>query len=303
MGRWLTGASTAAAHVSDRPQLWVIGGLAWASTAGPLALLLAVVPAPSVSDLTFFGARTFVAAAWPWNAVVAAALGGLVVLLALGLLSIADVAVLRERGGARPGSAARAFAVTAAGSIPVLLVAGAIALALARIAPAEFTAPDTADGGPMLRTLLGIAPLLAVLLATVVIAGAYAAVGRVLLVDRGVSLRGALSGAIPALVAARPASAVHSFVAPAARLAYLAVATLMLGVLWAPIGEQLAGGAGFGAAQAALLVGFVAIWLCLVLGGGALHTWGSVSWGRILDVQSPSTARGDARSRETPSTP
>ena len=303
MRRWHTDAWVAAAEVSDRPQLWVAGGLAWACTVGPLALLVAVVPAPNVSDLTFLGARMFVAAVWPWNAVAAVALAGLVVLLGLWLLSIADVAVLAHRAGAPSGSAARAFGVTVVAAIPVLVVAGATALALARIAPAEFTAPDTADGGPVLRTLLGIAPLLGVLLATGLIAGAYAAAARVLLVDRGASLRGALSGAIPALAVARPASAVHSVVAAAARLAYLGVATLMLGVLWAPIREQLGTGAGFGAVQAALLVGFVAIWLCLVLGGGALHAWGSVSWTRILAVRSPSIARGDALSRETPSTP
>ncbi|MGZ8481821.1 MAG: hypothetical protein ACXWWO_05125, partial [Candidatus Limnocylindria bacterium] len=201
MRRWLAEASTAAGHVSDRPQLWVAGGLAWAATAGPVALLLAVVPVPNVSDLTFFGARTFVNAAWPWNAVAAAAVAGLVVLLALWLLSLGDVAVLADRAGAPPGSAARAFAVTTTAALPVLVVAGASALVLAWVAPAEFTAPDTSDGGPMLRTLLAIAPLLGVLLATGAVAGAYAAAARALIVDRSTSLGRALSGAIPALAA------------------------------------------------------------------------------------------------------
>ncbi|MEP7081938.1 MAG: hypothetical protein ABI841_03060, partial [Chloroflexota bacterium] len=145
--------------------------------------------------------------------------------------------------------------------------------------------------------------LLGVLLATVVIAGAWAAAARVLIVARRASLRSALSGAIPVLAGGGAASAIHSVIAPTARLAYLGVATLMLGVLWAPIGAQLASGAGFGAAQGALLVGFVATWLCLVLGGGALHAWGSVSWRRVLAVRSPSLGRGDALSKETPSTP
>ncbi|MGZ8475064.1 MAG: hypothetical protein ACXWWQ_02415 [Candidatus Limnocylindria bacterium] len=303
MRRWLAEASTAAGHVSDRPQLWVAGGLAWAATAGPVALLLAVVPVPNVSDLTFFGARTFVNAAWPWNAVAAAAVAGLVVLLALWLLSLGDVAVLADRAGAPPGSAARAFAVTTTAALPVLVVAGASALVLAWVAPAEFTAPDTSDGGPMLRTLLAIAPLLGVLLATGAVAGAYAAAARALIVDRSTSLGLALLGAIPALAAGGAASAVHAVVAPAARLAYLGFATLMMGVLWAPIGTQLATGTGFGAAQGALLVGFVAIWLCLVLGGGALHAWGSMSWSRVLAVRPPSIERGDAPSKETPSTP
>ncbi len=303
MRRWLTDASTAAGHVADRPLLWVAGGLAWAATVGPVALLLAVVPAPNASDLTFFGAGIFVAAMWPWNAVAAAVLAGLVALLALWLLSLGDVAVLADRDGAPPGSTARAFAVTVVAALPVLLVAAGTALALARIAPAEFTAPDTADGGPMLRTLLGIAPLLGVLLATVVASGAYAAAARTLIVDRRASLGGALSGAMPALAAAGPASAIHALAAPVARLAYLGLATLMLGVLWAPIGTQLASGAGFGAGQGVLLVGFVAIWLCLVLGGGALHAWGSLSLMRVLAVRPPSIERGDALSKETPSTP
>lgn len=302
MRRWLTEASTAARFVSDRPQLWVAGGLAWAATFGPLALLLAVVPAPNVSDLTFLGARAFVAAAWPWNAVALGAVAALAMLLAFALVSLADAFLLREGEGAPPGSVARALAVTIVAALPVLAVAGATALGLARIAPAEFTAPDTSDGGPVVRTLLGIGPLVGALIATAVIAGAYAAAARVLAVNRRAPLRDALSGAIPLLAAAGAASAIQALVAPAARLAYLGLAILMLGVLWAPIGAQLAGGAGMGAAQGALLVGFVAIWLCLVLGGGALHAWGSVSWTRILAVRSPSVGRGDALSKETPST-
>lgn len=302
MRRWLTEASRAARFVSDRPQLWVAGGLAWAATLGPLALLLAVVPAPSVSDLTFLGARVFVAAAWPWNAVALGALAALAILLAFALVSLADAFLLREGEGASAGSVARAFAVTLVAALPVLAVAGATALALARVAPAEFTAPDTSNGGPVVRTLLGIGPLLGALIATAVIAGAYAAAARVLALNRRAPMRGALSRAIPLLAAAGAASAIQALVLPAARLAYLGLAILMLGVLWAPIGEQLASGAGFGAAQGALLVGFVAIWLCLVLGGGALHAWGSLSWMRILAVRSPSVGRGHALSKETPST-
>jgi hypothetical protein len=66
-----------------------------------------------------------------------------------------------------------------------------------------------------------------------------------------------------------------------ARVAYLAVAAIGLRVLWAPIGLRLEAG-GMDPAVGLLLVGFVAIWLCLVLGGGALHAWGSTSWTRVL---------------------
>ncbi|MCA1588076.1 MAG: hypothetical protein LC744_05375 [Chloroflexi bacterium] len=304
MHRWLTEAAAAARVVSDRPQLWVAGGLAWAATVGPLALLVAVVPAPNVSDLTFLGARVFVAAAWPWNAVALAILAALAVLLALALVSVADAFLLRGGESVAPWSGvARAFAVSVVAALPVLVVAGSTGLVLAGVAPGEFTAPDTSDGGPVVRTLLIVGPLLGLLFAAVVTAGAWATAARVLALRRRAALGRALAGAIPLLAAATPASAIQALVAPAARLAYLVLATLLLGVLWAPIGEELASGAGFGAAQGALLVGFVAIWLCLVLGGGALHAWGSVSWTRILAVRSPSVERGDALSKETPSTP
>lgn len=67
------------------------------------------------------------------------------------------------------------------------------------------------------------------------------------------------------------------------RVAYLVLAAILLRVLWAPIEQRLALD-GIDAAAALLLVGFVAIWICLVLGGGALHAWGSVTWTRILET-------------------
>ena len=128
MRRWREAAAASARVVSERPELWVAGGLAWAATFGTVALFLAVVPAPNVSDLTFFAARTFVAAWWPWNALGVGAIAAFAVLLALWLVSLADVAVLGERRGAPPGSTWRAFAVTILAALPVLAVAGVTAL-------------------------------------------------------------------------------------------------------------------------------------------------------------------------------
>ena len=59
--------------------------------------------------------------------------------------------------------------------------------------------------------------------------------------------------------------------------AYLVIATILMRVLWAPIAELIEGGAAIDLATILLLVGFVAIWLCLVLGGGAVHAWGSMT--------------------------
>jgi hypothetical protein len=80
-------------------------------------------------------------------------------------------------------------------------------------------------------------------------------------------------------------------VVAAVRVGYLVLAAILLRVLWAPIEQRLALD-GIDAAAALLLVGFVAIWICLVLGGGALHAWGSVTWTRILEtvVEDPKPA-------------
>lgn len=298
---WVAAVSSAARLVSDRPQLWVVGGLAWAVTFAPLALLAAVVPAPSVSDMTSLGARTFVSATWPWNVVALGVLAALVALVALGLLTLTEVGLRGDPGAETPSTTARAFAVTLCGALPTLAVAAVTALAAAAVAPDEFASPDTANGGPLLRTLLRLGPLLALLLVSGVIGGAYASAARALVLDGGSGVRRALADAPRVLARAGLAAVLHAFATFVARLAYLGFAILLLGVLWQPIGAELAAGAGFGVAQVALLVGFVAIWLCLVLGGGALYAWGSVAWTRILAVTTPPVGLVIADTKETPS--
>jgi hypothetical protein len=83
------------------------------------------------------------------------------------------------------------------------------------------------------------------------------------------------------------------------RLAFAGLAALLLRVLWAPIEERLALN-GIDPAAMLLLVGFVAIWLCLVLAGGALHAWGSVSWTGVLGAGA--IDRGASQDEMEPST-
>jgi hypothetical protein len=61
-------------------------------------------------------------------------------------------------------------------------------------------------------------------------------------------------------------------------VAWLVATWALLRVLWTPIGRQAGEGALLTPGSVALLVGFVAIWLCLVAGGGALHAWSSTWW-------------------------
>jgi uncharacterized RDD family membrane protein YckC len=58
----------------------------------------------------------------------------------------------------------------------------------------------------------------------------------------------------------------------------------LLRVLWAPISVDLAAGHLVSAQILLLLVGFVAIWLALVLAFGALHAWVSTLWSLELAV-------------------
>ena len=68
-------------------------------------------------------------------------------------------------------------------------------------------------------------------------------------------------------------------------LAWLVLTWGLLRILWIPIGRQAESGALLAPASVALLVGFVAIWLCLVAGAGVLHAWSSTWWS--LEVDAP----------------
>ena len=69
--------------------------------------------------------------------------------------------------------------------------------------------------------------------------------------------------------------ALSSFLAD---LLAVALAVALLRVVWAPIGVELAAGQLLTPAALLLLVGFVAIWLAVLLGFGALHVWVSTWW-------------------------
>jgi uncharacterized membrane protein len=63
------------------------------------------------------------------------------------------------------------------------------------------------------------------------------------------------------------------------------LATALLGVLWAPIAAALRGGQLVSPSALLLLVGFVAIWLTIVLAFGALHVWVSLWWSLELGAR------------------
>jgi len=278
MRRWWSDALSAAGHVADRPLLWLPGALAWTAGVGWLALVIGVARPPNIGALTFGGARFFGSGAWPWNAVAIGAAGLAAALIGFALVSAAEAVLLRGRNAVRR-DAARIFVLGLVCAAPTLAGLLAVATAAVVVAPVEFNAPDQ-QLGPLGRTAIRLGPLL---VATAVAASAGAAIhasaARSAVAGRTVAE--ALRGSPRQLAGAGARAVVQAAAMLMARVAYLAVAAIGLRVLWAPIGLRLEAG-GMDPAVGLLLVGFVAIWLCLVLGGGALHAWGSTSWTRVL---------------------
>ncbi len=285
MRRWRDAAVASAQLVSERPELWLPGALAWVASVGWIPFVLAVVRPPTVAELTFLGARIVTSGAWPWNGVLIGLAAVIVVLAAFVLVAAANTVLNGLVDGRAPelDDVRRMLGVSLVAAVPAILAAMVVILALAAVAPGEFNAPEP-GGGPILRTGVRVAPYLALLLLTSVAGGALAAIGGRISVRRRAGALRSLRAAAALTVTAAPAA--HAVMAVLVQLIFLAFAALLLRVLWAPIGPMLGDG-GIEIAAGLLLVGFVAIWLCLVLAGGALHAWSAATWSRLLATDAP----------------
>jgi hypothetical protein len=296
MRHWLTVSAAAASLVAERSSLWLPGALAWMATVGWIALIVGVAAPPTDAELTFLGARIVTSGTWPWNgiAIVVVALG--LVTIAIALASVGEAALLRGRrtGAADVGAI---FVVGLVSVLPLLVATAALGVAFYPIAIGEFNAPEV-GGGPLLGTALALAPFLVAMFVAIVLGSTIHAAAIRARAQRGAPLTSI--AAAPRRLGRAGAGAVAQVLAlVVARVAYLVLAIVLLRVLWGPIERRLAED-GFGLAAVGLLVGFVAIWLCLILAGGALHAWGSVSWTRLLG---PRGVEADAAQMESRSRP
>jgi hypothetical protein len=285
MERWFSSARRAADDVSVSAGLWLPGALAWVATVGWLALLLGVAQPPSVATLTFVGAGIYTSGAWPWNAIGIVGAGILALAVAAALFALGESVLTRGRRAA-PRDVARTFALALACALPALVVMVGLGIAAIAVAPGEFNAPTEA-GGPVLRTAMRLLPVLLVLLVAFVAGAAvHAAASRA--AGHGRSTGGALADAPRRLARAGAPALAQPIAALLVRIAYVALVVILLRVLWSPIDGRLLS-TGIDAATLLLLVGFVAIWLCLVLAGGAVHAWGTLTWTRVLGAPEPDT--------------
>jgi hypothetical protein len=287
---WLRSAGLAARVAADRGDLWLPGTLGALTYLAWLPLVVTVAAIPRTSDLAFLGAGLLSSELFPLNVLLIAVLGALGILLACLLAALAEAALLRAAGLGTPGRSMTqelemALSVILVAVLPAVAVGAALMSAVAAVAPAEFGAPDL--GVPLvLRIALRVAPLLAALVIFAWLGQALGAVALRRVIGAGaLPLGKALRAALRDLIhhpLRRLGLALASFLAD---LLAVALAVALLRVVWAPIGVELADGQLVTPAALLLLVGFVAIWLAVIVGFGALHVWVSTWWS--LEVGKP----------------
>ena len=305
MSTWLANAVAAGRLVADRADLWLPGALSAIAFLGWLPLAVAVVPPPDVAGLTFFGADLATSGAYPWNVVLLGASILFGVLTACLLVAVGEAALQRslrtvwgdhERAGrdgddrhdghgdSLSGEAAVTFIVILVALLPAAVVTMVLAIAVVAVAPGEFQSPDI--GGPVLVRVAGaVAPLLLLLAAAVLVGQVVgSAAQRRATGPHAEHLGPALVHAAGDLRARAPRLFGVAAVTMVALAVLLALSTLLLRVLWAPIEASLGAGGLSDPQTVLLLVGFVAIWLCLVLAAGVVFAWASAWWSIEMEV-------------------
>jgi hypothetical protein len=298
---WLGHAAQAGQLVADRAGLWIPGAIGSLAYIAWLPLVLVVASLPRLSDLTFIGADLYTSPLYPLNVLLLALLVALLVTVACGLAALGEAALLRELGEARPArslgnDAGVILSILLVAGLPAAVAVGATSIGLASTAPAVFTSPDI--GAPLVvRVIRELAPFLVALGAALLVGQAWGAAAiRRAVGQQALSVRSALLAGLGDLLA-RPARRIGlALVATVADLIATVLAFGLLRVLWVPIQRDLAGKQPFSPSSLPLLVGFVALWLALVLAAGMLHSWVSAWWslelsGTILD---PSAAGKEA---------
>jgi hypothetical protein len=297
---WLRRGASAAQLAGDRADLWPAGALAWLAYLGWLPLIL-VVAEPDPNGLAAFGVSIYTSAAFPANVIVlaAAVVAGFAILCLLAAMG--ELALQRAASppfGERPSivrATMTAFSVMLVSSLPAAVAVGFLLRRLMQVAPGEFQSPDI--GTPILvRLAPDLLPYVVALLVVMLLVQAFAGVAlRRDEAGRGVAVTTILAAAGNDL-RRRPWSRLG--VAGSSLLLDLIAAVVsfaLLRILWAPIGAALDSGRLAAPDTLLLLLGFVAIWLALLLAAGAVHVAISAWWA----IELARGGRGWSRGAET----
>jgi len=287
MVAWLRRGLAAAQVAGDRSDLWLVGSLGWLAYLGWLPLLL-VLAQPDANDLAFLGISLYTSSAFPLNAFALGAAAVATFSLLCLVAAASEVVLLRNAGpGETPGAPLRravmsAFTVTLVSTLPAVGAAAAVLMGVIAVAPAEFQSPDI--GTPVLLRVAGdLLPYLVVFALALLLGQAFGGLAiRCTQAASGRPVTATLAAAGRSLVR-RPLTGIG--VAGGGMLLdalNLLFTFALLRVLWAPIATALADGRLATPATLLLLLGFVAIWLALLLVGGALHVAVSAWWATEL---------------------
>jgi hypothetical protein len=295
-GSWSRNAVVAARVAADRGDLWLPGALGALTYLAWLPVVITVAAAPRTSDLAFLGAGLLSSALFPLNVILIAVVAALGVLMACLIASLAEASLLRAAGLGTPDrSMARelevTFSVILLAVLPAVAVGAALISGVAAVAPAEFGAPDL-GASLALRIAIRLGPLLAAFALVTLLGQAFGAVAlRRAVGPAALPVGGAAKSALRDIVRQplrRLGLALTAFLTD---IVAVVLAVALLRVLWAPFGADLAGGHLVSPATLLLLVGFVAIWLAVVLAFGALHvlfsTWWSLECGALVGEAAP----------------
>lgn len=266
MAAWLQRAGAAARLAAERSDLWVPGALVSFAGVGWIVLLATVAPPPSASGLAGFGLQLAASPWWPWNVavlVVAVASGIGTLLLAVAFGEVAMLMGLTAgRPESHPSSVPRAAGVLAMGALPVVAV---VALLGWLAAPGVV---ESSVAGPLWLWLVPVA--VAILVAQALGAAVLRLPGRAGLA--AVRRRG------PRLV-------LQAAVTMTAFVAGQLLTAAVLAQLWRPLATRLADVGPVEPSTATLLLGFVWIWLVLVILAGVGQAWTTAWWSAELDAE------------------
>ncbi|MGZ6255704.1 MAG: hypothetical protein ACXWMB_01640, partial [Candidatus Limnocylindria bacterium] len=274
------------------------GPTAWRIAVAPKACPIHVRTASAASR----GASLFTSDLFPLNVLLIATLAALAILLGCLVAALAEASLLRAAGLGTPDrSLARELEVTFSlilvAVLPAVAVAAALASGIAAVAPAEFGAPDL--GIPLaLRIAARLAPLLAALAVLTWIGQAFGATAIRHAVGPGaVSIGAAIKASLRDLIGQPLRRLGLALVSLLADLVGLVLAVVLLRGLWPPIASELGRGQLVSPPALLLLVGFVAIWLVIVLAFGALHVWVSTWWSLEMGADGEAARPGAQEAR------
>jgi hypothetical protein len=299
MRAWLGRGAAAARLGGDRSDLWPAGSLAALAYLGWGTVLLVVAP-PNPDSFAYLAIRLVTSGSYPWNVValavvVVSAFAMLCLVAALGEAALQRGAAVHAAAGVGEhpplGRAVLAgLSIILVATLPAIAAGALMALGIINVAPAAFQSPDI--GTPvLLRVLIDVWPLALLLLLALVAGQVFGAVALRLAIGPGARPVGRAMVAAWRQIRARPWPRLGVAAAGVAKdLLAVVVSYALLRVLWAPIGAELADGRMIAPQTVLLLVGFVAIWLALLLAAGALHVTISAWWALEL-AQRGSAAR------------